>query len=45
MSEEQIALLTAGIKSLEDYQRMSGTQSATFVLGLDSIRKVLDVDA
>jgi hypothetical protein len=41
MSEEQLAL-QAGIKVLEDYQKMSGTQSATFILGLECVKKVLD---
>lgn len=45
MSEEQLALLRAAIKAFEDYQHMSGTMSATFVLGLECLSKIEEVDA
>jgi hypothetical protein len=45
VSWEQLELLHAAIKAFEDYQRMSGTMSATFILGLDCIKRIEDVDA
>jgi hypothetical protein len=45
MSEEQLELLHTAIKCLQDYQNMSGTQSATFVLGMKLLEKIEEVDA
>lgn len=45
MSWEQLELLHAAIKAFKDYQRMSGTQSGTFVLGLECLQKIEAVDA
>jgi hypothetical protein len=45
VSEEQLEMLRTAIKAFEDYQCMSETQSATFVLGLKLLERIEEVDA
>jgi hypothetical protein len=45
VSEEQLKLLRTAIKAFQDYQNMSGTQSATFVLGIKLLERIEEVDA
>jgi hypothetical protein len=45
MSEEQLELLQAALKALSDFQKMSGTRSATFELAVKSVERCIEVDA
>jgi len=44
MGKDQLEMLQAAVKTLEDFKRMRDVDSPTFDLGLALVKKVIDTD-